>query len=119
MRYTLAFCFANARQVANPMPELPPVTIAVLPAQKCYYSYRLIAVGSNDMKNKVQEAEIHCRTIDVANLSDQAVSFVPTRTETAAYQDREALLQLLSQLQSVSARVGKPADVQGLAGIGN
>ena len=32
MRYTFAFCLANARQLAQPMPELPPVTMTVLPA---------------------------------------------------------------------------------------
>ena len=36
MRYTFAFCLASARQLAQPMPELPPVTITVLPATQHY-----------------------------------------------------------------------------------
>ena len=37
MRYTFAFCLASARQLAQPMPELPPVTMTVFPAMQHYY----------------------------------------------------------------------------------
>ncbi len=68
---------------------------------------------------KCKRHEIERAQIDVANLSDQAVSSDPTHTETAAYQDREALLQLLSQPEFVSSDDEQSAGVQGLAGAGN
>ena len=46
MRYTLAPCLASAMQQHQPMPELPPVTSAVLPAvQVCLLSVTCV---SND-----------------------------------------------------------------------